>query len=403
MKSVNKRSPWKPILEGTEHSRSLGIYTQKELHELVMYERIRADRTGGNLSLVLCELNGTSEKRNQVLSVVDELAKTIRTTDHLGWFGDSELGVILPLTSKAGAEHFVENLNGSTKAAKIAFSIHSYPDQWIDNSNGNSSNGNGPKGHDSNTGRKSRTCSCTQQFTRVVPLWKRALDIFGSATGLIVLSPFLALVALYIKIVSPGPVLFRQTRVGLARREFPFLKFRTMHHNNNESVHSHHAKDFISSDKPMSKLDAIDPRIIPGGRILRKIAVDELPQLINILKGEMSLVGPRPCIPYEADEYQQWHTNRFSILPGLTGLWQVSGKNKLTFQQMIRLDIEYSRRISFWFDLWMILRTVPTVAGLAIEGTVRRLRLGREKLTKAATEAGRSSRAPEQSSARTTE
>jgi lipopolysaccharide/colanic/teichoic acid biosynthesis glycosyltransferase len=195
-----------------------------------------------------------------------------------------------------------------------------------------------------------------------------------------ILLPFFVMVGLYIKIVSPGPILFRQKRVGYARREFTFYKFRTMHYNNNEGVHSHHAKDFINSDKPMTKLDSIDPRIIPGGRILRKLAIDELPQILNILKGDMSLVGPRPCIPYEAREYLQWHAGRFSVLPGLTGLWQVSGKNRLTFQQMIRLDIEYERRMSPLFDLWIILKTFPTVAGLALDGVGNRMRRGKRRL-----------------------
>jgi lipopolysaccharide/colanic/teichoic acid biosynthesis glycosyltransferase len=201
----------------------------------------------------------------------------------------------------------------------------------------------------------------------------------GSTLGLIALSPLFLLLAIYIKIVSPGPVFFRQKRVGLAHKEFDFFKFRTLHHNNKEEVHSHHAKDFIHFDKPMTKLDGIDPRIIKGGRILRKLAVDELPQLWNILKGDMSLVGPRPCIPYEADEYLQWHTDRFAILPGLTGLWQVSGKNELSFQQMIRLDIEYSRRMSLWYDLWIILRTFPTVIKLGIDGTTHRLKVRQQK------------------------
>ncbi|MCK4516742.1 MAG: sugar transferase, partial [Spirochaetaceae bacterium] len=133
-------------------------------------------------------------------------------------------------------------------------------------------------------------------------------------------------------------------------------------------------------DKPMIKLDGVDPRIIKGGRILRKVALDELPQLLNIIKGDMSLVGPRPCIPYEADEYHQWHARRFSILPGLTGLWQVSGKNKLTFRQMIRLDIAYENKMSLWFDLWIILRTFPTIMKLGLEGARRRMSLGKHQL-----------------------
>ncbi len=351
--------------------RKHGIYSSRELRELIVYERARADRTGEKLSVVLCGMNGQSGSRRFVNRAIHSLSRSIRNTDHLGWYGRKCLAVVLPLTGYEGAKKFAQSLaeapanGGENVTGHLEFSIHSYPDKWFESQ---SDSGSRPGGRDA-----------TLYFTRPVPRWKRALDIFGSAAGLIALSPLFALLAAYIRVVSPGPVIFRQKRVGLARREFTFFKFRTMHYRNEEEVHSHHAKDFIFFDKPMTKLDGIDPRIIKGGRILRKLAIDELPQLWNILKGDMSLVGPRPCIPYEADEYLQWHTDRFSILPGLTGLWQVSGKNKLTFQRMIRLDIEYSRRMSLLFDLWIILRTIPTVIGLGIEGTSRRLKLRKEQ------------------------
>ena len=352
-------------------ARKHGIYSSRELRELIVYERARADRTGDKLSVVLCGMNGQSGSRKFVNRAIHSLSRSIRNTDHLGWYDRKCIAVVLPLTSYDGARKFTESLAEASAGGErnvtehLEFSIHSYPDKWFESETDVNSR---PGGRDA-----------TLYFTRPVPRWKRALDVFGSLAGLIALAPLFALLAAYIKVVSPGPIFFRQKRVGLARREFTFYKFRTMHHKNEEEVHSHHAKDFIYFDKPMTKLDGIDPRIIKGGRILRKLAVDELPQLWNILKGDMSLVGPRPCIPYEADEYLQWHTDRFSILPGLTGLWQVSGKNKLTFQQMIRLDIEYSRKISLLFDLWIILRTIPTVIGLGIEGTSRRLKLRKDQ------------------------
>jgi lipopolysaccharide/colanic/teichoic acid biosynthesis glycosyltransferase len=202
------------------------------------------------------------------------------------------------------------------------------------------------------------------------------MDIAGALFGLVALSPLLVLVGLYIKIVSPGPILFTQKRVGMGRKEFTFFKFRTMRANNDESYHAAHARDFIHEDRTMDKLDQDDPRIIPGGRILRRTCIDELPQLLNVLRGEMSLVGPRPCIPYEAEEYLRWHTGRFSILPGLSGLWQVSGKNNLTFQQMIRLDISYEKSMSLGLDLWIVIMTFPTIASLIVEAIRRRRRRG---------------------------
>jgi len=262
--------------------------------------------------------------------------------------------------------------NGHENVARnLAFAIHSYPDKWIDGQHRpDVGNGESPKGKDAGA-----------NFMQPVPTWKRALDLVGATLGLMILSPLFLVVGLYIKLVSPGPVFFTQKRVGLARREFTFLKFRTMHHNNPVVEHSHHLKDLINFDKPMTKLDGTDRRIIKGGRILRKLAVDELPQVINVIRGDMSLVGPRPCIPYEAEEYLQWHAGRFSVLPGMTGLWQVSGKNKLTFQQMIRLDIEYQRRMSLWFDLWIILKTFPTLVGLAVEGVGNRMARRRKRLS----------------------
>ena len=144
-----------------------------------------------------------------------------------------------------------------------------------------------------------------------------------------------------------------------------FLKFRTMYVNNDDTGHKQYSSHFINKDVPMEKLDDLgDSRIIPFGRFLRTSCLDELPQFINVLMGEMSLVGPRPCIRYEAEEYLQWHVKRFDIVPGITGLWQVSGKSRLTFKEMIRLDIRYSRRMSLWLDLKIILFTVPAILGM---------------------------------------
>ena len=141
------------------------------------------------------------------------------------------------------------------------------------------------------------------------------------------------------------------------------------------SSHRAHLRDLINSEEPMEKLDSRDdPRIIFGGRIIRKACLDEFPQLINVLKGGMSLVGPRPCLPYEVAEYVRWHKYRFDLLPGITGLWQVSGKNKLTFKQMIRLDISYCQNRSLWLDVKILLRTVPAIVGFVLEAVANTLR-----------------------------
>jgi lipopolysaccharide/colanic/teichoic acid biosynthesis glycosyltransferase len=163
---------------------------------------------------------------------------------------------------------------------------------------------------------------------------------------------------------SNGPVLFRQKRVGYRGREFVCFKFRTMRVDAESDSHRRHTQELIRSQSPMVKLDARrDPRLIPFGSILRVSGLDELPQLLNVVRGEMSLVGPRPCIPYECEAYEPWHWQRFNAAPGLTGLWQVSGKNRTTFDQMVRLDIEYSQRRSLWMDLAIMLKTVPALWG----------------------------------------
>ncbi len=196
----------------------------------------------------------------------------------------------------------------------------------------------------------------------IIPGWKRALDLSLLVLvlpGLLLLGAFVALV---VKIGSPGPVFFRQRRVGYKGREFVCWKFRTMVVNAETESHRRHTQELIKSRARMVKLDQHqDPRLIPLGSLLRASGLDELPQLINVLRGEMSLVGPRPCIPYECEAYEPWHRGRFDAAPGLTGLWQVSGKNRTTFDQMVLLDIEYSKRLSLWLDLKIILKTLPAL------------------------------------------
>ena len=197
-----------------------------------------------------------------------------------------------------------------------------------------------------------------------LPLWKRTLDV----TLILVLSPGLlilgAIVAAFVKLGSAGPVFFRQERVGYKGREFVCYKFRTMRVDAKTDSHRRHTQELIRSQAPMVKLDARrDPRLIPLGSVLRVSGLDELPQLLNVLLGDMSLVGPRPCIPYECEAYEPWHWRRFDAVPGLTGLWQVSGKNRTTFDQMVRLDIEYSQRMNLLLDLSILFRTIPALWG----------------------------------------
>jgi lipopolysaccharide/colanic/teichoic acid biosynthesis glycosyltransferase len=200
------------------------------------------------------------------------------------------------------------------------------------------------------------------------PLWKRILDITCVLLALPVLIPVGIVIAAFIKIVSPGPAFYRQPRVGYFGKRLLCLKFRTMKVNADTGVHQTHLKELMTSNRPTRKLDcAGDSRLIAGGAVLRVLGVDELPQLINVLRGEMSLVGPRPCTPYEFDLFAPRHKRRCEAPPGLTGLWQVSGKNRTTFEEMINLDLYYAEHKSLWLDLKIIVLTVPAILALVWE------------------------------------
>jgi lipopolysaccharide/colanic/teichoic acid biosynthesis glycosyltransferase len=197
-----------------------------------------------------------------------------------------------------------------------------------------------------------------------IPRWKQTLDV----VFILLILPFVlslaVLIAVLIRMVSAGPILFKQERVGHLGQKFMCLKFRTMFVGVETATHQGHLHHLVNSDAPMVKLDAHgDSRIIPFGLFLRSSGLDELPQLINVLRHEMSLVGPRPCLAYECEKYLPWQRERFNTLPGLTGLWQVSGKNRTTFTEMMRMDIEYARKKTLWMDLMIILKTPLAVMG----------------------------------------
>lgn len=203
-----------------------------------------------------------------------------------------------------------------------------------------------------------------EELAVALPRWKRFIDL-GMVTLLIpVWLPVMTLVALWVAITSPGPVFYRQPRIGFKGRRFMLIKFRTMKVNAETHIHQAYLEDLIVSDRPMIKLDATgDPRLILGGKLLRATGLDELPQIFNVLKGEMSLVGPRPCTVLEFARYAPEQRERVNAFPGLTGLWQVNGKNRTTFREMIEMDIFYSRNVSLSLDLNIILRTLPTIVG----------------------------------------
>ena len=201
----------------------------------------------------------------------------------------------------------------------------------------------------------------TELLVKKAPWWKRTMDTVASLLGLILLLPLFLCIAIYIKTVSPGPILFKQKRVGRGGKLFDCYKFRTMKPNADSTMHQRYLEALIKGNNSDSQPKMIkllgEPQIIPFGNVLRESGLDELPQLFNVLLGDMSLIGPRPPIPYEVKEYKTWYRDRFDVLPGITGLWQVSGKNRLTFNEMMRLDIAYARNVTLLGDLKIILLT----------------------------------------------
>jgi lipopolysaccharide/colanic/teichoic acid biosynthesis glycosyltransferase len=196
---------------------------------------------------------------------------------------------------------------------------------------------------------------------------RRSLDILVAGTLLLVLSPLLLAIALAVRIDTGGPALFRQRRVGRGLSEFTMLKFRTMHSGADTTPHREYVQALIGDDRSpergrLYKL-SVDNRVTRVGRFLRSWSLDELPQLINVLLGQMALVGPRPVIPYEVEMYPDTYLSRFDVKPGLTGLWQVSGRNQRTYEEMVSFDLQYAREASLALDLRILVKTVPVVLG----------------------------------------
>jgi lipopolysaccharide/colanic/teichoic acid biosynthesis glycosyltransferase len=196
---------------------------------------------------------------------------------------------------------------------------------------------------------------------------RRLRDLVLAATALILSAPLMVAIAALVRATSPGPVLFRQTRLGQFERPFQMLKFRTMYVDCDHAIHREFVTRMLSGEDPrqhgatsLFKLEH-DARIIPIGRFLRRTSLDELPQLFNVLRGDMALVGPRPVLPWEVELYKPHHRERFQVKPGITGLWQVRGRSRLSWSQALELDVEYVRRQSIGLDLWILVMTLPAV------------------------------------------
>jgi lipopolysaccharide/colanic/teichoic acid biosynthesis glycosyltransferase len=217
----------------------------------------------------------------------------------------------------------------------------------------------------------------TLSDAHLLPRWKRVFDLLCIAATCPIWLPLMLVAMIAVKLSSPGPVIYRQERIGHRGKRFMLYKFRSMRTNADTARHAAHVEGLMRDGLPMIKLDATgDPRIIPWGKLLRATGLDELPQIFNIIRGEMSVVGPRPCTVTEFERYQPWHLARVNAQPGLTGYWQVCGKNRTTFNEMIEMDICYAKQISLWLDIKIVMRTLPVLAKQVSELAKAHPRLG---------------------------
>lgn len=351
------------------------VLKEDAFKRMIAIERKRTERSREPFLLMLLEAgsaqNGAGPDKT-LDGIVVAMQGSTRETDVVGWYKDgSTVGVLFTGLVLSDKNSVLSTILGRVSAAlqeqltmeklnQITFSFHFFPDDWDEDGSGRPSD---PIIYpDLFTPSRDR-----QTLLRV----KRVMDIAGSLMMLTACMPLFAVIALAVKLTSKGPVLFRQHRIGQYGRRFTFLKFRSMRVNNDESVHREYVKQLIagvadrvqtgSSREGVYKL-AGDKRITPIGKFLRKTSLDELPQFLNVLRGDMSLVGPRPPLPYELAAYQTWHRRRvLQVKPGITGLWQVTGRSRVRFDDMVRLDLRYAISWSPWLDFKIILRTPGAV------------------------------------------
>jgi exopolysaccharide biosynthesis polyprenyl glycosylphosphotransferase len=344
-----------------------GLYVAEYFHMSLYHERKRSERSKRSMYLMLIDvMRIPEEEQDEAVKIISrKLASLTRETDLKGWYSESQvIGVIFTEFNAFDSKAMMTKIKGDLERSLpqdqmqiIDFSMHEFPrEQDLDRCELPQNQVLYPEV------KKKYTAKGGPFFV------KRIIDIVGSLAGLILFSPFFLVIPLLIKATSRGPVLFRQQRVGLYGKKFMFLKFRTMYVNNDSRVHEEYIKKLIAgqvdaaggdgtAQKPVYKITN-DKRITPIGEFLRKTSLDELPQFINVLLGDMSLVGPRPPIPYEVQNYDIWHRCRVvEVKPGITGLWQVMGRSTTSFDEMVRLDIKYSREWSLWLDLKILVMT----------------------------------------------
>jgi lipopolysaccharide/colanic/teichoic acid biosynthesis glycosyltransferase len=351
-----------------------GILNAEAFRRMITLERKRSERSRKPFMLLLLDMGDRlpSEKNGKILGkILAALSRSTRDTDVTGWYANNcVVGVMfteiatgdsssVPSTIIARITETLRKNLTLEQFNKVSLSFHVFPEDWDNDAQGPSNPTLYPDLSQREEARKS---------FRVM---KRMMDVLGSLLALAVFSPVFLIIACAIKATSRGPVFFQQRRIGQHGNAFVFLKFRSMFVNNDASVHKQYVQKLIAgkADKHPSNGDGQgvykltkDSRITRVGAFLRKTSLDELPQFINVLKGEMSLVGPRPPVPYEVEAYDIWHRRRLlEARPGITGLWQVSGRSRVTFDDMVRLDLHYARTSSLWMDVKILWRTPGAV------------------------------------------
>jgi lipopolysaccharide/colanic/teichoic acid biosynthesis glycosyltransferase len=330
-------------------------------------ERARADRTGDNLSLLTFAPRRPEDAHTTLTFLARVLRARLRATDESGWLDNCQIGVVLPNTTAQGAWKLADDicLEYLDDISPPVCTVYSYPSgrrttgatHIQPTSNGVARSGDRATSADHAVPARP-ALELETFFVQRMPLWKRMLDVMGAAAGLLVLLPVFAAVAVAVKFSSPGPIFFRQRRSGCGGPPFVMYKFRTMLAN--AEAYKAALLALNEQDGPAFKIFE-DPRITSVGRILRRTSLDELPQLWNVLKGDMSLVGPRPLPCEETNACESWHRRRLNVTPGLTCIWQVKGRSLVSFAEWVRMDQQYIRSLSMWQDVKLLLLTVPAV------------------------------------------
>jgi lipopolysaccharide/colanic/teichoic acid biosynthesis glycosyltransferase len=349
------------------------ILKEDAFRRMISLERKRSERSRKPFVLMILDMGDQHPSENNrpaLRKVASALSLTARETDLTGWYvDDCAVGVMFTeigfADRSATLSTMITRVSNTLRATllpeefnQVSISFHVFPEDWDHQADRRPTN---PTLYPDLNERN--------ETKKVYHRTKRAMDILGSLAALTLLSPVFLIIALAVKLTSRGPILFRQRRIGQHGRSFTFLKFRSMYVGNDASIHREYVKQLIAgkaekqSSHGTGNGDGVykltkDPRITRVGAFLRKTSLDEIPQFLNVLRGEMSLVGPRPPVPYEVESYDFWHRRRvLEAKPGITGLWQVKGRSRVKFDDMVRLDLQYARTWSPWLDVKILLQT----------------------------------------------